>query len=281
MAWTRATAFARGLAALLLLAGCAAVVAACAQDARRPSRSATPTPTYTIRGVYDRDLSATGFNDQAAIGFNVIDSDPNRMELDALAARHLKGLVWLGGYSNSRCAFNRPDSWIRARARAIAGHGAIAAYYVADEPDAARCPTAPAQIRSRSQLVKSIDPRPPTLIVSYKVDQFPVLAGTADVIGIDHYPCSIKDGCDFTRIDTAAAAADRLGIRYWGIIQAYGDSYYKLPTPDELRQQFAHWRATRMEGYVVFAWRWPRDDRSLWLANHPELQRLLSRENGS
>jgi hypothetical protein len=34
-----------------------------------------------------------------------------------------------------------------------------------------------------------------------------------------------------------------------------------------------------MQGYLVFAWRWPRNDPSLWLANHPVLQAQLAREN--
>jgi hypothetical protein len=275
---------ARGLAVLLAAVG-TAVAVGCGGDgdggkgAQRAPDVASR--SYSIRGIYDRDFSASGFDDQAAIGFNVIDSDPNRTELDTLAARHLKGLVWLGGYSNSTCAFNNSDAWVRAHVRAVAGHGAIAAYYIDDEPDAAKCPSAPMQMRARSRLVKSIDPQPPTLLVSYKLEQLPLFAGTVDIVGLDHYPCSIKDGCDFTRIDKAAAAADRAGIRYWGVIQAYGDNYYKLPTPEELRRQFAHWRTTKMEGYLVFAWHWPPRDRSLWLANHPELQRQLSVENGS
>ena len=134
---------------------------------------------------------------------------------------------------------------------------------------------------ARSALVKSIDPVPPTFLVSYKVDQFKLLAGTVDIMGLDHYPCSIPDGCDYTKIDAEAAEADRLGIRYWGVIQAFGDSYYKLPTPAELHQEFVHWRATRMSGYLVFAWHWPSNDPSLWLANDGPLQSQLAIENGS
>jgi hypothetical protein len=35
-----------------------------------------------------------------------------------------------------------------------------------------------------------------------------------------------------------------------------------------------------MRDYFVFAWRWPRDDSSLWLANQPDLQAQLKAENG-
>jgi hypothetical protein len=34
-----------------------------------------------------------------------------------------------------------------------------------------------------------------------------------------------------------------------------------------------------MEGYLVFAWRYPDDDPSLWLANNPALLAQLALEN--
>ena len=150
-----------------------------------------------------------------------------------------------------------------------------------DEPSAVDCPSAPAQIRARARLVKSIDPRPPTLVVINHDEQLKSFAGTVDVIGLDHYPCSIRDGCEYEKIDRQAAVADRLGIRYWGVIQAVGDDWYKVPTPEELHRQFVHWRATRMQGYLVFAWRYPADDSSQWLANNPGLRHQLALENAA
>jgi hypothetical protein len=234
---------------------------------------------YAIRGIYDRDQSASGFDHEAALGFNVIDSAPSPDELKALRAHGLKGFIWLGGYSNTTCRFHESDAWVRSRVQSIAGDPAVAAYFIDDEPDAALCPGAPAQIKARSQLVKSIDPGPPTFIASYQVDQFRRFAGTTDVIALDHYPCSIAHGCDYAVIGEQAAEADRLGIRYWGVIQAQGDEWYKVPTVDELHQQFVRWRATHMQGYLVFAWRWPRDRPSLWLQHNGGLQAQLAREN--
>jgi hypothetical protein len=234
---------------------------------------------YPVRGVYDRDLSPSGFDDERATGFNLIDSDPDPEELDRLARRRLKGLVWLGGYSNTTCRFNESDAWVAAHVKAVAGHRAVGAYYIDDEPDADRCPRAPAQMKARSKLVKSIDSGPPTLLVSYKPDQFKLFGGAVDVIGLDRYPCTRAGGCDYSRIDAEAAAADRLGVRYWGVIQAYGDDFYKAPTPPELHQEFLHWRRTRMEGYLVFAWRYPKDRPRSWLAHNAPLRRQLIVEN--
>ena len=145
----------------------------------------------------------------------------------------------------------------------------------------------PAKLKARSDLVKSLDPGRPTFIVVHRPERLAEFAGATDIIGLDHYPCSYKNGCDYSKIDAQAAEADRLGIRYWGVVQAYGepscytsDPWYRLPTAQELHQEFAHWRATRMEGYLVFAWRWPACDSTFWLANHPELQSQLAYENG-
>jgi hypothetical protein len=238
-----------------------------------------PPARYAIRGLYDRDFSATGFDDEAAIGFNFIDSGPYKDQMDALAARGLKGFAWLGGYSNTTCAFNQSDDWVRSHVAAVAGNPGVGGYFIDDEPDPVSCPNVAQQIKARSDLVKSIDPGPPTFMVDYKVDRFALWAGKTDVLGLDHYPCSIQNGCDYSKIDAEAAEADRLGIRYWGVIQAHGDAWYKVPTPDELHQQFVHWRATRMEGYLVFAWHFPDNDPSLWLANNLALQAQLALEN--
>jgi hypothetical protein len=238
-----------------------------------------PRAGYAVRGVYGHDASSTGFDRSAQLGFNLIDSSPAKVRIDELAARGLKGLVWLGGFSNATCRFAESDAWIRTKVGAIAGNPGVGAYFIDDEPNAARCPNAPNAIRARAALVHSIDPSPPTLMVTFHLDQLAAFAHATDVIGLDHYPCSIAHGCDFNSILDEAAAADRLGIRYWGVIQAYGDSYYKVPTPAELDQEFKFWSATRMEGFLVFAWRWPPDDSHLWLVNNQALQSQLALEN--
>jgi hypothetical protein len=282
--------FRRALLAMSILA------ALCAAGSRVESASVEPaaygaskqSKRYPFRGIYDRDIGR-----QAALGFNLIDTGPGKDQVRAIAARGLKPFVWLGGYSHTGCAFNYSDDYVRSRVRAIAGprrrgrrperhqrrKPLVGAYLIDDEPDAAECPTAPAQMKARSRLVKSIDPRPPTLIVTNKIEQLKLFAGTVDIIGLDHYPCSIEHGCDYSKIDRQAAKADRLGIRYWGVVQAAGSDWYKVPTPAELHQQFVHWRATNMEGYLVFAWRFPDDDASRWLANNSALQTQLAVEN--
>jgi hypothetical protein len=276
------------LLAIAILAALSAAARGAGSASTSSARGASKGKRYPVRGVYDRELGR-----QAALGFNFIDTGPGRDQVRAIAARGLKPFVWLGGYSNTACQFNESDEWIRSHVHAIAGtrrqrrgrgrrvrrQPLVGAYFIDDEPDARACPTAPAQVKARSRLVKSIDPRPPTFIVTNEPDQLEFYAGTVDVIGLDHYPCSITHGCDYSKIDRQAAEADRLGVRYWGVIQAHGDDWYKVPTRQELHRQFVHWRHTNMEGYLVFAWRFPADEPPRWLANNPALQAQLAVEN--
>ena len=279
-----AAATAAAVAAAATGSGAQDVSAARATHVSSPTAAAAkprrrPRPRYPVRGVYDRDLSPTGFDHEAAIGFNFIDSS-SRHQMVPLARRGLKGFIWLGGYSNDSCTFRESDESVRSQVRALARSKAVGAYFIDDEPDAAECPSAPAQMKARSALVKSIDPRRPTFLVQQRPEQLKLFAHTVDVIGLDRYPCKVHlNGCDFSIIHRQAREAERLGIRYWGVIQAWGDDYYKVPTPRELHLQFEHWRRTKMRGYLVFAWRWPEDKPQDWLANHPELRAQLAKEN--
>jgi hypothetical protein len=100
--------------------------------------------------------------------------------------------------------------------------------------------------------------------------------GTVDVIGADPYPCSYTNGCRMTKIEDEIQLLEAAGVpRYWGVLQAFADSYYRYPTPDELREEFTLWRASRMEGYVVFAWSYAGNS----LEDHPELVDVLREEN--
>jgi hypothetical protein len=243
------------------------------------AKAASGGPPRQIRAIIERDDSPTGFEYQADLGFNMIDSGPWEDDLSPLERRQLKAFIWLGGYSNQRCRFNESDAWVKTRVREISRSSTVGAYFIDDEPDSARCPQAPAQMRRRSRLVKSIDPEPPTFLVAFKRQEVRRFARTVDVIGLVAYPCSWKRGCDFLKIDRMARVAERAKVRYWGVIQAHGDDWYKLPTPAELHRIFVHWRRTAMEGYMVFSWRWPDDDPALWVGNHPELQQQLAIEN--
>ena len=218
--------------------------------------------TVAIRGVYGRDASANGLNTIKGTGFNTVTVQPYRTELDKLHAVGMMGLVWLWGYDDDTCSFSASDTKIREYVAAIAGHPAIAAYQVDDEPNSARtdgCPNVAAQIKARTQLLHSIDPSKPTYVVISTwdgVEKYPYqyFAGTTDIMGIDVYPFAIT-GDHLSMITSAIAEADKDGVtRYWAILQDFDDGYYRQPTAEEVQQQFDRWLPSRMEGYFVYHW---------------------------
>ncbi len=232
-----------------------------------------------VRGCYGKDSSPSGFAEIVKAGFTVIDRSAFREKLDELP-HGVRALVWLGDYDNKACAWKESDDWIRSHVGAIKGHPAIAAYYVVDEPHVWDCPSAPAQVKARSALVRSIDPGPPTVAViepHSPGNPYAPYVGAADIIGADPYPCSHKNGCVMSKIDDAIRLLQEAGVpRYWGVLQAFEDSWYRMPTPDELHDEFRRWRGSRMEGYLVFSWAW----KGTTLENHPDVVEGLREENG-
>lgn len=230
-----------------------------------PARAAAATDF--VRGVYGRDTSQSNVAVIKETGFNVVDVMPSRSELDHLHANGLKGVVSLHMYSNASCAFDKGDNWVAETVTALKDHPAVQAWQITDEPNAYACPTAPAQIRARHELVKRLDPAHDTYVTIalwdgrslYPYEDF---AGTTDLMGLVVYPCGggrhADAPCNFDYVDDAILAAERDGIaRYWAVVQDFEDDLgHRVPTATELTEQFDRWRGSRMEGYFVFHWGW-------------------------
>ena len=225
-----------------------------------PTTASSDSSTF-VRGVYGHNGSESRATKIVSTGFNTVTSQPWLEDLDQLSTQGLQGLVWLFGYENETCSFARGNRWVRRTVRPIAGHPAIVAYNIADEPNAYECPTAPAQVKARSALVKELDPSKPTYAVVAAWDGkegFPYqhFAGATDIMGLDVYPCarSLRT-CKYEDIDRAIAEAESDGVpRYWAILQDFGDGWYRQPSAAELQTQFDHWARSRMEGYFVYSW---------------------------
>ena len=226
------------------------------------SRVPSLSSAVVVRGIYGHDASASGWDAIGATGFNVVTVGAYRDALDTVLEAGLQGVVWLGEYHRtSSCDFEFSDEKVRRLVSEVAGHPAIAAYFLADEPSYARvqgCPSAPDDLKRRSDLVHSLDPGIPTVVTLTTWDGVESFAyepwvGTADIFGLVVYPC-FQGSCDFSLIDEAIseAAADGLG-EYWAIVQDFADSWYDLPDPDELDEQFSRWSRSEMTGYLVFA----------------------------
>ncbi len=270
---------------------CVASVAAGTAVAERyvepPAVVGAPHRSGFVRGIYGADSSATGYDMMAAYGFNVVEVGPYRESLDEVQRRGLRAYVWMGGWSNDSCSWERDDGWVAGRARELAGHAALVFYYLGDEPAYSACPGGPAAYRQRTALIHRIDPGHDTFTVIQAWDEgasesFPYQhwVGTVDVLGLDIYPCArpYAPVCGWEDIDQAIAKAARIPIpRYYAVIQAFQDSYYRLPTAGEIHEQFRRWRQSQMEGYLVFNWNYGGTS----LESYPDRLAQLRVENAS
>lgn len=273
-----------------------------------PTATPTSTPTattkqYAMRGMFfGHDAAST----IASQGFNLIDSDPG--DVDGLASG-LKGMVWIGEYDKASCSWNAPntDAEVRAAVQAHVGDPKVGVWFIADEPWQGadqHCANAPQQMANRTALIHSIDPNAKTLLVLdgnsdyYTLDGMSTFKGSADYIGVNAYMCWQGKQCRFDWIDTIAQKARAIGMdNLWGVAQSHGDTansqtmcvtntdgsnscgLVRLPTAAEIHTQMQHWDASGMRDYIVFSWRWPDSDTSLWLENHSELQAQWKVEN--
>jgi hypothetical protein len=224
------------------------------------SRRTAVSESAFIRGIYGTGVSSL----VTAAGFNTVNvSLPTRAKLDAIKAAGYKAVIWLGNYDRAiSCQFQYDDAWIRSTVGAIAGHSAIAAYQLSDEPNYARvhCPSTVQQHRDRAALIKSIDPSKPTYVTistwdGKEIFPYQYFVGVADIMGLDVYPCTYSKGCGFGLIDSAIKAAAADGVpKYWAILQDFHDDYYRDVTSAELQAQFDHWSSSAMQGYFVYHW---------------------------
>jgi Calcineurin-like phosphoesterase len=243
-------------------------------------RARTPPPRF--RYIYNSDAAAVA---AAAAGWNLIDVG-SKDAADALPSG-TRGLIWVGDYNNSTCSWEIADSTLTSELQRMIGDAKIFGYFISDEPNPYACPNAPTQHRARSDLIHSIDPAKPTVIVLDSngftgmgshdaIDQIPLWKGTATYIGLDPYVCySWSSTCDYARIDANIRAANRAHLRYWGVVQAFNDGSWRWPTASEARHMLRQWSRSRESGYMVFAWRWA--GRSL--VSRPGLLGVLKRFN--
>jgi len=215
----------------------------------------------------------------ASHGWNLLDVS-SQASADQLPGR-TRGMMYMGDYDNSTCDWEVSAPELTAKVAAMAGDPKVAGYYFSDEPDPHACPTAPDQHRARSQLIHGLDPGKMTVMTmdsnsgQASLDQIPLWVGAADYVGLDPYPCHQRAACNYAWIDAIIAAADRAGLSYWGVVQAFQDSTWRWPTAREERHMLCQWANSREAGYVVFSWAWAGQS----LSNRPRLLRVLTRFN--
>ena len=152
----------------------------------------------------------------ASAGFNLADVS-TQSALRALPDG-MKGIYWLGNGYNLVCSWQLSDRQITDTVMAIKDNPKFSGiYYISDEPHPALCPDAPQRLAERTALIHSLDPRGQTFVVvlngSIAPTEFAQLKDAADYIGVDPYPCNVRNeltGCTYAalrqRIDQALGA---------------------------------------------------------------------------
>jgi hypothetical protein len=196
----------------------------------------------------------------ASAGFNLADVS-TQVALRALP-EGMKGVYWLGSgynFNRSNCSWRLSDKQVTETVMAIRDNRKFSGiYYISDEPHPGLCPDSPQRVAERTALIHSHDPGGKTFAVvlnsSTAPNEFAQMKDSADYIGVDPYPCNVKNeltGCNYTalrqRIDQALGA----GIPSTRIVPVFqtfgqacrssGDSYYRLPTAAETEIMLAIW----------------------------------------
>jgi len=229
-------------------------------------------PAFPYRYIYS---SSDDPKLVADTGWNLLDVG-SKWYADRLPPR-TRGLVWVGDYDNTKCAFEIPDAALRREVAGMAHDPKIAGYFFSDEPDPHACPTAPAEHKARSRLLHSLDPGKLTVLVmdsnsgKASLDQMPLWVGASDYVALDPYPCYQGHACRYSWINTIIQTADRVGLRYWGVVQAFNDSTWRWPTPVELSHMLSQWGHSKAAGYMTFALSWSGNS----LRSKPSLLRVL------
>jgi hypothetical protein len=241
---------------------------------------ASPTnaaPRFRYRYVF---ASSGNVKLAAASGWNLLDVG-SKWEADRLPAG-TRGLMWVGDYDNEKCSFSVSDAALSQRVSGMAHDPKIAGYFYSDEPDPSACPNAPAEHRARSALIHRLSPGKLTVMVSEansdqaSLSQIPLWVGAADYVGFNPYVCLRGKPCDFNWIDSIIRAADKVGLPYWGAVQAFADSEWRWPTPAEERRMLSRWARSKAAGYMTFAWSWAGTS----LSSRLDLLRVLRTFNG-
>ena len=265
---------------LLILIAAVTLTVGCSESSSQ-SRAARQTTSIESTNEFSRGIYTTRGADFARIaelGFRTVIVNPETEALDEIYSHGLTAMIYIGGFDKDACKFGWSDAKVTQRVQLVKEHPASGMYYIADEPHT-HCPKVVQQIRGRSQLVKSIDPTARTAIAENEAESFATLANTTDVMILSIYPCSHPRGCVLSKIDAAMNAVRAAGVEHpWAAPQSFGDDYYRVPSPEELRAIIDRWRAKGVEGFFTYTWNCCGDPETL--ANHPELWGTWKNENG-
>jgi hypothetical protein len=240
--------------------------------------TASAHPARKIKGYYDQGSDQLGdWKSYKTYGFNLVVAGIDPRLLRQLKVRHASAWVrpnfWTG------CGYEYSTSHALRLASLAVATGGVSGFYVADEPSVSGCASAPSQVAAWTATLHAHFPGIPTIIATWDSTDLRDFAHSADEFALDPYPCQYGEGCNYSWITALAATADRLGLKYVGVAQAFGgDSagHYNLPTASQLQQIIHTWKATKELGYLVYAFSAAGMPSSTWLQNDPALLSVIA-----
>jgi hypothetical protein len=244
-----------------------------------PTTTTTPPPPSGIKGYYDQGSQASDWPDYKQYGFNtVVATNPTDSTLyNELKADGAKEWVQANFWQNGSCSYQYSASTVLPWLQGAVAAGVVSGFYIADEPSAS-CSNGPADTAAWTATLHQNFPGIPTVISEYNSSDLTAYANSADEFALDTYPCQYGNGCNYSWITQLAASADSLGLKYVGVVQAFGgDSagHYDLPTQAQEQQILNTWKATNEIGWVAYAFSASGTPSSDWLQNHPELLSVI------
>lgn len=219
-----------------------------------------------------------------ALGFNLHDAGPTKAEVDGLPAGD-RAVVWLG----EKCPTGVSQG-LTSAVSALAGDSRVEAYYLSDEPHAASCPQGAANLAAEADYIHAHAPGQLAFIVLLDTGSdystFAPAHTHVDAVGLDPYPCNVNlGGCDYPHIDDQVHQAESAGIGSGVIVptfQAFGDSYYLMPSPSQLQSILDEWAKLVPHPVFDYTYSWGCQSGSLssCLSTSPGDQKVMAAHNG-
>jgi hypothetical protein len=219
-----------------------------------------------------------------SLGFNLHDTGPTKAEVDGLPGGD-RAVVWLG----EKCPTGVSQTLTSAVA-ALAGDSRVAAYYLSDEPHEASCPQGAANLAAEADYIHAHARGQLAFIVLLDTGNdystFAPAHTHVDAVGLDPYPCNVKLGdCDYSHIADQVHQAESAGIAASVIVptfQAFGDSYYLMPSPAQLQSILNEWATLVPHPVFDYTYSWGCQGGSLssCLSSSPGDQHVMAAHNG-
>lgn len=240
-----------------------------------------PPPHAGVVAIYDNDQNkAADWPAMSAVGATHLicgADDPQSLAELKAAGGHAWATVGYWNDSTGQFSHSDAEAQVIARQAVVNYPGVIQGWYVADEPSLAHA-AAPSLVAARSKLLFDIL-GVETIVAMWDTSIFSRFKASCTAYAIDGYPN--RDNWNLNDITSRAAAADQLGIRYYGVLGAFTDGgVYKLPTAQNLKDMADAWKATKQVGAAIYEWGPAGGPTSTWLQNRPELLTVLKDEYG-